>query len=291
MSKFSVRFKELRKSRKLSQQALADSLNTSKSSVNMYERGEREPGIDTLETIADFFNVDMDYLLGKSDIVNKAIYNKTDSVSSIGDYIKQLRISKGITQEELGEIIGVKKAAVQKWESGLVQNLKRNTIIQLAEYFNVPPASFIDSSIDDAISPSNYNPLEYRSSSDVVKYLRESKNMTRAEFASVLHCTEKTIKNIEEGHKLVSINLARKISNCFGLPMPNTLFSATLYDRYQKLNKRDISIVDTLLDPDEEEYVTIQTAARGGDEPGEKKISKSEAEKLLSATPQNDKYD
>ena len=78
MSKFSERFKELRKSRKLSQQALADSLNTSKSSVNMYERGEREPGIDTLETIADFFNVDMDYLLGKSDIVNKAIYNKTE---------------------------------------------------------------------------------------------------------------------------------------------------------------------------------------------------------------------
>ena len=137
---------------------------------------------------------------------------------------------------------------------------------------------------------SSFNPLEYRSSSDVVRYLRESKNMSQAEFASVLHCTEKTIKNIEEGHKLVSINLARKISNCFGLPIPNTLFSATLYDRYQKLSKRDISIVDTLLNP-EEEYVTIQTAARGGDEPGEKKISKSEAEKLLSATPQNDKYD
>ena len=90
MSKFSVRFKELRKSRKLSQQALADSLNTSKSSVNMYERGEREPGIDTLETIADFFNVDMDYLLGKSDIVNKAIYNEVkidlSPVKKITDY-------------------------------------------------------------------------------------------------------------------------------------------------------------------------------------------------------------
>lgn len=214
-------------------------------------------------------------------------------MSNVGDYIKCLRLNKGMTQEELGEIIGVKKAAVQKWESGLVQNLKRNTIKQLAEYFNVPPASFIDSSTTE-VAPNNYNPLEYRSSSDVVKYLRESKNMTRAEFASALHCTEKTIKNIEEGHKLVSINLARKISNCFGLPMPNTLFSATLYDRYQKLNKRDSAIVDTLLEPlkpDEEEYVTIQTAARGGDEPGEKKISKSEAEKLLSATPQNDKYD
>ena len=73
--------------------------------------------------------------------------------------------------------------------------------------------------------------------------------------------------------------------------MPNTLFSATLYDRYQKLNKRDSAIVNTLLEPDEEEYVTIQTAARGGDEPGEKKISKSEAERILRAIPQNDKYD
>lgn len=72
------------------------------------------------------------------------------------------------------------------------------------------PMERIISNNTDLLLQGNYNPLEYRSSSDVVKYLRESKNMTRAEFASVLHCTEKTIKNIEEGHKLVSINLARK---------------------------------------------------------------------------------
>ena len=38
----------------------------------MYERGEREPGLEMLEAIADFFNVDMDFLLGKSNIPNKA---------------------------------------------------------------------------------------------------------------------------------------------------------------------------------------------------------------------------
>lgn len=38
----------------------------------MYERGEREPGFDALETIADYFNVDMDFLLGKSDIPNRS---------------------------------------------------------------------------------------------------------------------------------------------------------------------------------------------------------------------------
>ena len=67
MSSFNIRVKELSVSRKLSQQELANFLKISKSSVNMYERGEREPGLDTLENIADFFNVDMDYLMGKSD--------------------------------------------------------------------------------------------------------------------------------------------------------------------------------------------------------------------------------
>lgn len=87
MSKFSERLKELRTSRKLSQQELADKLGTSKSSVNMYERGEREPGLEMLETIADFFNVDMDYLHGKSNIANKSledgIFTKFDNISPI----------------------------------------------------------------------------------------------------------------------------------------------------------------------------------------------------------------
>lgn len=200
---------------------------------------------------------------------------------------------------DLSEKTGISKARISQYVNGVYIPKSKSTLA-IAKALNVSetwlmgldvPMERIISNNTDLLLQGNYNPLEYRSSSDVVKYLRESKNMTRAEFASVLHCTEKTIKNIEEGHKLVSINLARKISNCFGLPMPNTLFSATLYDRYQKLNKRDSAIVDTLLEPDEEEYVTIQTAARGGDEPREKKISKSEAERILRAIPQNDKYD
>ncbi len=215
-------------------------------------------------------------------------------VNEIGKRIKLCRERNKLTQGELGERLGLNKSTIQRYETGQVSKIKLPILESIACELNVSAAYLALKTDNSEVAPSNYNPLEYRSSSDVVKYLRESKNMTRAEFASVLNCTEKTIKNIEEGHKLVSINLARKMSNCFGLPMPNTLFSATLYDRYQKLNKRDSAIVDTLLEPlkpDEEEYVTIQTAARGGDEPGEKKISKSEAEKLLSATPQNDKYD
>ena len=72
MAKFSERFKQLRTERGLSQQDMANQLGFTKSRVNMYERGEREPGFDALEAIADYFNVDMDFLLGKSDIPNRS---------------------------------------------------------------------------------------------------------------------------------------------------------------------------------------------------------------------------
>lgn len=72
MAKFHERLKALRTNKGLSQAEFAQYIKVSKSSINMYERGEREPGLETLERIADYFNVDMDYLLGKSDVVNKA---------------------------------------------------------------------------------------------------------------------------------------------------------------------------------------------------------------------------
>ncbi len=66
MSKFSIRLKELRRARKISQQRLADDVGMSKSSINMYERGEREPNLDMLERLSDYFHVDLDDLLGKA---------------------------------------------------------------------------------------------------------------------------------------------------------------------------------------------------------------------------------
>ena len=72
MAKFHERLKALRTGKDLSQAEFGRIIKVSKSSINMYERGEREPGLETLERIADYFNVDMDYLLGKSDIVNRA---------------------------------------------------------------------------------------------------------------------------------------------------------------------------------------------------------------------------
>ena len=68
MATFPERLKSLRNEKGWSQQKLADEVNLSKSSVNMYERGEREPNFETMEAFADIFNVDMDYLYGRTAI-------------------------------------------------------------------------------------------------------------------------------------------------------------------------------------------------------------------------------
>lgn len=67
MSDFSTRLKKLRKDSGKTQEELAPELGISRSTLGMYETGKREPDFEMLETIADFFNVDMNYLTGFSD--------------------------------------------------------------------------------------------------------------------------------------------------------------------------------------------------------------------------------
>ncbi len=57
-----------------------------------------------------------------------------------GKRIKARRKELGMTQEELGEKAGVTKATINKYETGIVQNLKRSTIEDMAKALNVSPS-------------------------------------------------------------------------------------------------------------------------------------------------------
>ena len=61
---FSENLKILREKKQMTQQQLADKLEISRSTIGMYENGSREPDFETLELIADFFNINMDRLIG-----------------------------------------------------------------------------------------------------------------------------------------------------------------------------------------------------------------------------------
>lgn len=56
-----------------------------------------------------------------------------------GERIRQLRIQHQMTQEELGAKVGVQKAAIYKYENGLIVNLKRSTLEKLAIVLETTP--------------------------------------------------------------------------------------------------------------------------------------------------------
>lgn len=71
MANFGAILRNLRVSRDITQEQLASMLGVSRSAVGMYETGGRQPDFEMMETIADIFNVDMDYLMGRSKVERK----------------------------------------------------------------------------------------------------------------------------------------------------------------------------------------------------------------------------
>lgn len=68
MTKFPERLKELREERGVSQAAVSKELDVSRYAIYSYEKGKTAPTLDGLIILADYFDVTLDYLLGRSDI-------------------------------------------------------------------------------------------------------------------------------------------------------------------------------------------------------------------------------
>lgn len=64
---FPERLVQLRKSKDLTQKQLADTLHLSEVGIQNYENSRRKPTFDILIKLADFFDVSIDYLVGRSD--------------------------------------------------------------------------------------------------------------------------------------------------------------------------------------------------------------------------------
>ncbi len=82
MATFAERLKAERKKNNINQTQLAEKLYLDRSSISKYESGKQIPETPTLEKLADFFEISIDYLLGKSDIRN---YDDNFSLTSISE--------------------------------------------------------------------------------------------------------------------------------------------------------------------------------------------------------------
>lgn len=106
MGDFPNVLKTLRLRDNLTQEDLSKLLLISKSAISMYENGNREPDFETLEKIADFFNVDMNYLLGRTNRTTHIVTNKKQYEPNYDDIQSLIaRNGKKLTIEQKQDII------------------------------------------------------------------------------------------------------------------------------------------------------------------------------------------
>lgn len=68
--------------------------------------------------------------------------------------IKNLRKEKGLTLEQVANIVGVGKSTVRKWETGMIANMRRDKIADLAKALNTTPAYLMGWDEKENLSPS-----------------------------------------------------------------------------------------------------------------------------------------
>lgn len=105
MPTFGERFKQLRNEKKLKQEELINEFNKifhfsfTKSAISQYENDKRIPEIQALSAFADYFNVSVDYLLGKTDERN-VDSDRLSKANSLKDELVDLMIKRGIIKDK-----------------------------------------------------------------------------------------------------------------------------------------------------------------------------------------------
>jgi transcriptional regulator with XRE-family HTH domain len=79
----------------------------------------------------------------RKDVLHSRNYADNMETETMGDRIRMLRQSRGLTQEALGQLVGVTKVSVSQWETGSVANIKLKTFLTLVDELGTTPQYLI----------------------------------------------------------------------------------------------------------------------------------------------------
>ncbi|GLY12678.1 helix-turn-helix domain-containing protein [Pseudobacillus badius] len=116
---YGERLKKLRNEKGISQQEFADRLKINRSTYARYELGKTQPDFETLQKIADYYSVTIDFILGRSDNTNTQTNDEKEmkeffSNPELNLFFKEMKESPEEQLEELREIWEVIKKRNKK---------------------------------------------------------------------------------------------------------------------------------------------------------------------------------
>lgn len=167
--------RKLREERGLTQQRLAELTGISKSRIYSYESLDREPDIAGLITLADFFSVSIDFLVGKETDFYAQKNGTALDMDKFGERVRCFRVQREMTVEELAEKSGIKANYLSLIECG-AKKPSCETLIQLLNALEVSAdAVLMDSLVDSNGQKARYlNALTEQLSPQDRKYVLDS---------------------------------------------------------------------------------------------------------------------
>lgn len=114
--------RKIRSEKRITLEELSKMCGVSSGAIGRYERGVTVPNVEIIQSIADVLEVSIEYLMKEheygGDKSKKSDEDLEDMVAGIGEAIKSIRESQGITSKKFAESVGLSRGALWKYETG-----------------------------------------------------------------------------------------------------------------------------------------------------------------------------
>nr|DAL28163.1 MAG TPA_asm: Repressor protein CI [Caudoviricetes sp.] len=210
----------MRENQGLTADQVGTMIGRSGKAVNAWENGRGQPDIEMLMLLCKIYKVEnilkefqeypesekieqISNISGRRNLPQNVIMD-------IGSLIRCRRLELGMTQEELGKMIGVQKQAVCKYENSRI-DLKRDMIQKLAAALEIPPSYLLGTHGDDGAEIKNYD-IGQR-----IRSLRESAGLSQKKFAQKLDISPGRLSNWELGINRPNADMIKTICKELGI--------------------------------------------------------------------------
>ncbi len=176
----------------MTQTELAEKMGVNRATLSKYETGEVTPSLKQFEKLTDVLGIPVEDIL-----------KQEDREMTIGENIRHLRESHGMTQAELGQIAGVTDKAVSTWEANL-KVPRMEAVRRMADYFGVPKSAILDGT------------SVRKTTGQIIKAARMRAGLTQKELGEKLGITYQTVAQWENDLRKPKIETLRRIAEALG---------------------------------------------------------------------------
>lgn len=193
------KIKELRLSRKMTQEELGKIIGVTTSMIGMYETGARNPSYAVLKKIAEYFNVTTDYLLGCSETpqrnndekISEEINKDIERGIILGSNIRRIRKSLGISINKLSTLSGISLGYLSDLENNKSLNPTKETLDKIAKALGVPTEKLLT---NDSTNEISYDDIKI-TNPDIRAIARAGEKLTPKEAEDLRRLAERLFPN------------------------------------------------------------------------------------------------